>query len=141
VAMTTPASTESTFASHPLKIATLFYLATLGGANVCNLEKQIGSLEVGKAFDAIVVDIRNDGLTQNPNLWGVADDEDVGIDSSRGKGDDQLGNPNVSAAGATKKEELDAMLERFLFCGDDRNIKRVYVQGRFIGGADFGAGA
>jgi guanine deaminase len=31
------------------------------------------------------------------------------------------------------------MLERFFFCGDDRNIRRVYVQGRLIGGKDFEA--
>ena len=35
------------------------------------------------------------------------------------------------------KEELEGMLERFLFCGDDRNIRRVYVQGRLVGGKEF----
>lgn len=34
------------------------------------------------------------------------------------------------------KEELDAMLERLLFCGDDRNLRRVYVQGHWIGGTE-----
>jgi len=34
------------------------------------------------------------------------------------------------------KEELDAMLERLLFCGDDRNLRRVYVQGQWIGGTE-----
>jgi len=29
------------------------------------------------------------------------------------------------------------MLERFLFCGDDRNMKKVYVQGNLVGGVDF----
>ncbi|KAF8891300.1 hypothetical protein BD779DRAFT_1468887 [Infundibulicybe gibba] len=29
------------------------------------------------------------------------------------------------------------MLERFLFCGDDRNIAKVYVRGRLIGGRHF----
>src|ERR1700753_3993431 len=61
VAFTSPASRNpnNTFASKPLPVATLFWLATLGGAEVCNLEHKIGSLEVGKAFDAIVVNIRN----------------------------------------------------------------------------------
>lgn len=34
------------------------------------------------------------------------------------------------------KEELEGMLERFLFTGDDRNVKRVYVQGRWVGGSE-----
>lgn len=38
-----------------LSIAEVFYLATLGGAEVCCLEKEIGNFEVGKSFDAIVV--------------------------------------------------------------------------------------
>jgi len=28
------------------------------------------------------------------------------------------------------------MLERFLFGGDDRNIRKVWVRGRLIGGTD-----
>jgi hypothetical protein len=37
--------------------------------------------------------------------------------------------------GAVTAERLGGMLERFLFCGDDRNILSVYVQGRLIGGS------
>jgi len=32
-----------------------FYLATLGGARVCGLDKQIGNFEVGKEFDALII--------------------------------------------------------------------------------------
>ncbi|OTA99901.1 hypothetical protein M426DRAFT_76079 [Hypoxylon sp. CI-4A] len=39
-----------------LDIAELFYLATLGGAKVCGLEGRIGNFEVGKEFDALVID-------------------------------------------------------------------------------------
>lgn len=109
-----PESPKTSFTSRPLSVATLFYLSTLGGAHVCNLENQIGSLEVGKAFDAIVVDLLSPGHGKNPNMWGVDDDEDAGLD--RG---------------------LKEMLERFFYCGDDRNMKRVYVQGRLVGGVDF----
>jgi guanine deaminase len=38
-----------------LSIAEVFYLATLGGAEVCCLEDKIGNFAVGKAFDAVVV--------------------------------------------------------------------------------------
>ena len=89
-------------------MATLLYLATLGGAQVCDLEARIGSFAPGKAFDALIVNIREE--CGNPGLW-VNEWEMEMTDENVGK-----------------------MLERFLFCGDDRNIQRVYVQGRWIGG-------
>lgn len=104
------------FAHRHLPIATLLYLATLGGAEVCNLEKKAGSLEVGKDFDAVVASVREDA--GNPNLWGVDLDQELG---------------RVAEVG---KEELQGMVERFLFCGDDRNVRRVYVRGRLIGGKE-----
>ncbi|OCH93398.1 guanine deaminase [Obba rivulosa] len=112
------------FASRQLPVATLLHLATLGGAQVCNLADRIGSLAPGKAFDALVVSVRSDA--GNPALWGVDLDQDFGLGQVEGEG------------GRHKSEkELEAMLERFLFCGDDRNIRRVYVQGRLIGGKEF----
>ena len=38
-----------------------------------------------------------------------------------------------------RKVLLEGWLERFFFCGDDRNIGKVYVQGQFIGGRKFHA--
>lgn len=109
------------FASHQLSIATLLYLATQGGADVCDISSLTGSLEPGKAFDALIASVRSDA--GNPGVWGV--DWDI-----------KLG---VRAASEVTKELLVEMLERFLFCGDDRNIRKVYVQGRLIGGKEFGA--
>jgi guanine deaminase len=103
----TPKSTATQFSNRQLPVATLLYLATLGGAQVCDLQDRVGSFAPGKSFDALVVDVRNDA--GNPGLWGV-DGEDGNVES------------------------LEVMLERFLFCGDDRNISQVYVQGRLIGG-------
>jgi len=148
VALTSPIKPldRDSFASKPLTIPTLFWLATLGGAQVCNLEHKIGSLEVGKAFDAIVVNIRNTDAPSpshvsphNLNLWGVGDDEDLGLEIRRRKDDVGFadGDAKVDIDEERRlKEELDAMLERLLFCGDDRNLRRVYVQGRWIGGTE-----
>jgi len=108
----------ATFAGKPLPIATLLYLATMGGAAVCDLEKQIGSLEPGKSFDALLIDVRNE--TGNPGLWGVSPEDLVGRSIEE------------------RRNLLDGWLERFLFCGDDRNIAKVFVQGRLIGGSTFG---
>ncbi|KAI9509346.1 guanine deaminase [Russula earlei] len=103
------------YAGHHLPLATLLHLATLGGAQVCGLENRIGSFAPGKAFDALLVSVRGDAA--NPGLWGV----------------DLVKELHAEPA---DKEQLDTWLERFLFTGDDRNIKRVYVQGRWIGGAE-----
>ncbi|KAJ7173999.1 hypothetical protein C8R43DRAFT_976850 [Mycena crocata] len=97
------------FSNKQLSVASLLYLATLGGAEVCNLEKSVGSFSDGKSFDALMVSVRND--TGNPAIW-----------------------TSDSAPRSLKGE-----LERFFFCGDDRNISRVYVQGKLIGGTAFAA--
>ena len=43
--------------SEPLSLAEGFYMATLGGASVLNLETKIGNFELGKSLDAILVDL------------------------------------------------------------------------------------
>ncbi|KAG0366763.1 hypothetical protein BGX24_003547 [Mortierella sp. AD032] len=43
-----------------LVVAELFYLATVGGARVMGLENTIGNFEVGKEFDAILVNASSD---------------------------------------------------------------------------------
>lgn len=43
-----------------LSIDEVFYMATLGGARVVGREEEIGSFGVGKKFDAVVVDMREE---------------------------------------------------------------------------------
>ncbi|KDQ60774.1 hypothetical protein JAAARDRAFT_151484 [Jaapia argillacea MUCL 33604] len=108
------------FAKKQLPIPTLLHLATLGGAQVCNMASYTGSFAPGKFFDALLVNVREEA--GNPSVWGVDVDEVLGV--GRGKGEE---------------EELKGMLEKFLFCGDDRNIARVYVHGKVIGGKEWKA--
>lgn len=103
-----------TFTNKPLSIGTLLYLATLGGATVCGLEKRVGSFAPGKSFDALVVDVRDEA--GNIGIWGNPD--------SRFPIDD-------------KCSQLEVWLEKFLLCGNNVNISRVYVQGKLIGGRSF----
>ncbi|KAJ3511884.1 hypothetical protein NLJ89_g3848 [Agrocybe chaxingu] len=110
-----PAQQE--FANKALSIPTLLYLATAGGAAVCGLENQVGSFAPGKSFDALLVSVREEA--GNGGLWGLA------------------GSLSSDVSEDERKKLLEGWLERFLFCGDDRNISRVYVQGRFIGGKAF----
>jgi len=118
------------FADRPLSNATLLYLATAGGAAVCTIDKQVGSFDLGKSFDALLVNIGEGN--PNPGLWG-----------KNGSTVPYHGTASDAARPETwleeKKEIVDGWLERFLHCGDDRNIERVYVQGRFVGGRTFRA--
>ena len=102
------------FAGKHLPIATLFYLATMGGASLCCLEDKIGSLTPGKYFDALLVSVASN--TDNLSVW-------------------TLEHPDTFHSDAEKR--ADILFERFLFCGDDRNILNVFVGGRCIGGKKF----
>ncbi|KAF9500518.1 Metallo-dependent hydrolase [Pleurotus eryngii] len=117
----TSAVKDGTFANRALTIPALLYLATMGGAEVCCLDKQIGNFSVSKSFDALIINVGKDNA--NPAaVWGEPHPPRKGGNHTKPK---------------SKKEELDGWLEKFLFCGDDRNIRRVYVQGRLIGGTAF----
>jgi guanine deaminase len=50
-------SRDSETMTEPLSLAEAFYMATLGGASVLNLESKIGNFAVGKNLDAILVDM------------------------------------------------------------------------------------
>jgi len=74
----------------------------------------LGDFKAGKSFDALIVSVREEEVG-NPNLWGI-------------QSDDLSNDP---------KALLESWLERFMFCGDDRSIREVYVQGRLVGGKNF----
>ncbi|WFD45363.1 guanine deaminase [Malassezia psittaci] len=86
----------------------LFYIATLGGAQVCGLDDHVGRFAKGYDFDALLVDpfLTQPGCSTpaNPGLY------------------------------VQKDEPLASILEKWLFCGDDRNIVEVYVCGRKVCG-------
>jgi guanine deaminase len=85
-----------------LSLEECFYMATLGGARVCGMEKEIGSFAIGKQFDALQIRM---GLAQ--------------------KGVDRY----VSTA-VEDEDDIRTVFEKFLMTGDDRNIVQVYVKGR-----------
>ncbi|KIO27815.1 hypothetical protein M407DRAFT_243264 [Tulasnella calospora MUT 4182] len=107
-----PDSSPSSFSQKQLPLSALLYLATLGGADLCGLSSVIGTITPGKQFDAILVDVTKGGVE------GIWVEQEVG---------EELGVQN--------KARLLEMLEKFLFCGDSRNVRTVWVKGRVVGGA------
>ena len=122
------------FTNRPFSIATLLYLATAGGAAVCGLGEQVGSFGLGKSFDALLVNVGEN--SSNPALWGM---NVLATPPSRHGTDDDAAGATAEAGLEEKQKIVNGWLECFLHGGDDRNIERVYVQGRFVGGRTFRA--
>lgn len=81
----------------PLSLAEAFYMATLGGASVMNLDSKIGNFKPGKSLDAILVD----------------------LDSSR-------------PIHTFDHDTLADKFEKFIYLGDDRHMKEIFVNGHEI---------
>ncbi|KAI1190674.1 guanine deaminase [Nemania serpens] len=92
-----------------LSVDEVLYLATRGGAQVLGLADKIGGFEVGKQWDAQLVDL------------GAVPDEVAE--------DDQTITGNVDLFGW---ETWDERIAKWVFSGDDRNTKKVWVRGRLV---------
>ncbi|XP_059609634.1 guanine deaminase [Phlebotomus argentipes] len=89
----------------PLNYKQALFLATLGGAEALNLAHKIGNFQVGKEFDALLIDIDVDPVdVYEPNISGIKN----------------------------KPENLQERVQKFVYAGDDRNISRVFVKGRQV---------
>ncbi|KAJ3323360.1 hypothetical protein HDV06_001880 [Boothiomyces sp. JEL0866] len=93
-----------------LNFANVFYLATLGGAKVMDLDSRIGNFEVGKEFDALVVD----------------------ISSAMGKPFFNSENVQSNLVDHFQHDDHLSIFEKFIYLGDDRNFDRMYVAGKRI---------
>ncbi|MCJ1234053.1 hypothetical protein MMC14_002011 [Varicellaria rhodocarpa] len=93
-----------------LTVEECLYLATRGGAKCLGLEKMVGGFEVGMHWDAQLVDLG----------------EQVGSDGYQG---------GTSAVELWGKETWEGKLAKWVFCGDERNTKAVWVEGRLVHGS------
>ncbi|GAA5936591.1 hypothetical protein JCM3775_000140 [Rhodotorula graminis] len=129
------------FAQKHLSLSALFYLATLGGAQVANVDERVGNFLVGKEFDALLVQTAPSSSMANGSsaASGGAAGEDVFEDELRaaleGGEVKQRGEAFNPALLTSEDEAIERVFEKFLFSGDDRNLGSVFVRGRVIGGA------
>ncbi|XP_023944745.2 guanine deaminase [Bicyclus anynana] len=79
------------------------YLATAGGAKALGLQDRIGTFEVGKSFDALLIDM---AVPHGP-----------------------IDNYTTSSAGT---DAIVDKVQKFVYCGDDRNIVQAYVNGKQV---------
>lgn len=91
-----------------LSVSEVLFLATRGGAEVVGLEGTVGAFEVGMEWDAQLV-----GLAR--------------VDAAGEVGAEDDGNVDVFGW-----EKWDEKVAKWLFNGDDRNTKKVWVRGRLV---------
>ncbi|KAI0914669.1 guanine deaminase [Ustulina deusta] len=92
-----------------LSVDEVLYLATRGGAQVVGLADKIGAFEIGMQWDAQLVDL------------GAVPDEVAE--------DDYTDYGNVDIFGW---ENWDERVAKWVFNGDSRNVKKVWVRGRLV---------
>lgn len=116
-----------------LTVEEVLYLATRGGALCLGLEDRIGGFEVGKDWDAQLI-----GLGRVADSGLRAGEEYT----ANGAGD----GATVEAAGMVPAvngcdegnvdifgwESWEEMMAKWLYNGDDRNTKKVWVKGRLV---------
>ncbi|EXJ60570.1 hypothetical protein A1O7_04723 [Cladophialophora yegresii CBS 114405] len=94
-----------------LGLEEVFYMATLGGPRILGMQDRVGSFEVGKRFDAILVDM------QDP-YSGPHDDFDAVHTTTL----DEFGDNSMKA--------ITNVWQKWIMSGDDRNLRRVWVGGQ-----------
>jgi len=102
-----------------LSMAEVLYLATRGGAACVGLGDRVGAFEVGMDWDAQLIDL--------------------GRDVPRADADADAGNEDPLAIDQTQSpvdifgwESWEDRVAKWLYGGDDRNVKAVWVKGRLV---------
>lgn len=95
-----------------LSVNDALYLATLGGARVVGMADQLGTFEAGKKWECQQIDLLQPCMHffdfLNPTLEGL----------ERGE-PEELG-------------KFQDLIDKWVFNGDDRNVRQVYVNGRCV---------
>ena len=102
-----PGKEETERENMKLSVEECLYLATRGGAECLGLEQTVGAFEVGMEWDAQLVDL-GEGMKED------------GRSGARG---------GVALWGGEGWEER---LAKWVYCGDERNTRRVWVRGREV---------
>lgn len=96
-----------------LSVEEALFLATRGGARCLGLADKIGGFEVGKQLDAQLITL------------GIVDENGLRVGEEGGVHD--AGNVDVFGW-----ESWDEKVAKWLYNGDDRNTKKVWVKGRLV---------
>ena len=100
-----------------LSVEECLFLATQGGADVLGLGHRVGSFEVGKEWDAQLIAV-----------------EALSLDGDEAPPPDEHHQKDIDFGFAQVwgQRSWSEKVAQWVFCGDDRNTKRVYVKGRLV---------
>ncbi|KAL8740788.1 MAG: hypothetical protein Q9190_006542, partial [Brigantiaea leucoxantha] len=99
-----------------LSVEEALYLGTVGGAEVLGLGDKVGKFEVGMEWDAQRIEV-----TRVPEV------EENDKDETTEREDADLGLVELWG-----KETWDEKVAKWMYCGDDRNTRKVWVKGRCV---------
>ncbi|OKL62231.1 hypothetical protein UA08_02157 [Talaromyces atroroseus] len=99
-----------------LSVEEALYLATRGGAQVVDMADQIGGFDKGMYFDAQLIDL-------GAPVETLSEDSEVSLDDGQG----DTGNIDVFGW-----ENWEEKIAKWVWNGDDRNVKAVWVSGSFL---------
>ncbi|KAL8904213.1 MAG: hypothetical protein Q9207_003425 [Kuettlingeria erythrocarpa] len=97
-----------------LGVEECLYLATRGGAEVLGLAAKVGAFEVGMQWDAQMVRVERVKEGGEDGEGRRTGDEDSGLVQCWGK------------------ETWEEKVAKWMYCGDDRNTRKVWVKGRLV---------
>ncbi|KAI3405118.2 hypothetical protein KGF56_002074 [Candida oxycetoniae] len=99
-----------------LSVTDGLYMATMGGARAVGLKNMVGSFEIGKTFDAQLIDL------------------DIGERAGGGSQVDvfEWQIPKIDDSLEVKVKKVKDLLGKWIFSGDDRNCVSVWCNGRLV---------
>lgn len=103
-----------------LSLADALFLATTGGAQTLDMHDKLGSFDVGKQFDTQLIDIESEGSNVDVFDWQRPATPQETTATTKSSIKKRLP-PQIS------HEDL---LAKWFFNGDDRNVVRVWVDGK-----------
>lgn len=104
-----------------LTVEESLFLATRGGANCLGLSDKVGGFEVGKQLDAQLISL---GEVDGEGFRAGEEGGEAGVSAA-----DDVDAGNVDVFGW---ETWDEKMAKWVFNGDDRNTKKVWVRGRLV---------
>lgn len=88
-----------------LSVANALFLATLGGAQVCNAAEFSGNFIAGKQWDAQLINLDAQGSAIDVFAWQAPEDP---------------------------RERIESLIHKWVYIGDDRNTEKVWVDGKLV---------
>ncbi|KAJ5979786.1 Amidohydrolase 1 [Penicillium waksmanii] len=108
-----------------LSVAESLYLATRGGAAVVNMEDDIGGFEIGMIMDAQLIQLGSVRMNGASPLSSTANMNGGPCTSLIQSG--PVGNVDIFGT-----ESWEEKIQKWVWSGDDRNVKAVWVGGRMV---------